>query len=177
MFIITAEIAILCLEVFICRIIDVSLGTIRMMLTVQGKSHWAAAVGFVEMMLWFMIVREALNTASDSVWTAIAFAGGFAVGTYVGGVVARNVIKRNIIVEIVTSNRNEELIRLLRKKGFAVSVVNVNSSEYGEEKYMLFVEIGSQHLKELKTVVNSIDEKAFIMVQDTKQVYNGFMKK
>ena len=59
---------VLCLTVFFGRIIDVSLGNIRTLLTVKGKRIIAATIGFIEATIWFLVVKEALNTGANSLW-------------------------------------------------------------------------------------------------------------
>ena len=74
----------LCLKIFFVRIIDVSLGTVRTLITVKGRTLLASMVGFIEVFVWFVIVKEALNTTETSLWIAIAYSLGFATGTYLG---------------------------------------------------------------------------------------------
>ena len=87
---------ILCLEIFLVRIIDVSLGTIRTIFSVKGKSLVASLIGFIEVTIWFLIVREALNTDSNSIWVTLSYAGGFATGTYIGGMLSKKFINGNL---------------------------------------------------------------------------------
>ena len=75
----------LCIKIFCARIADVSLGTIRTIFTVRGKNFFASLIGFIEICIWFTIVREALNTDSTSIWIMISYAGGYATGTFIGG--------------------------------------------------------------------------------------------
>lgn len=171
------ETAILCAEVFCCRILDVSCCTIRTVLTVKEKTALAAFVGFFEAFLWFVIVRQALTSSVTGIEIAIAYGGGFAAGTYIGGLIARRFIKSNVTVQVVTSDRSDVLVRALRDAGYAVTVVNVNSSEFGGEKYMLFSEIRSDKLSNFKKLVYQNDPKPFVMVQETKYVFNGYAKK
>ena len=37
-----------CIKIFFCRIMDVSLGTVRTILTVKGKTLLSAVIGFAE---------------------------------------------------------------------------------------------------------------------------------
>lgn len=171
------ETFILCLEIFCCRILDVSCCTVRTVLTVKEKTTLSAVVGFFEAFLWFVIVRQALTSGTTSLAVAFAYGAGFAAGTFVGGKIAKRFIKSNIVMQIVTSERNDDLVRAIRTAGYAVTVVNVNSSEFGGEKYMLFADISSSRINEFKKLVYEYDHKAFIMVQETKYVYNGFVRK
>ena len=172
----STSLLLLCLRIFFSRILDVSLATVRTMLTVKGKSKTAACVGFVEIIIWFLAVRTAFNSDEAGIILAIAYAGGFAAGTFIGGIISSKFIKGTVTVQIVTSGKNDDLISAIRNAGFAVTVVNVNSSEYSGEKYMLFAQIASDRLSEFKQLVYDKDDRAFIIVQESKYVYNGFIK-
>ena len=67
------ELLILCFKIFFVRIIEVSLGTFRTMETVKGKTKEATIIGFFELLVWFLIVKEALNTTSNSIFIAISY--------------------------------------------------------------------------------------------------------
>ena len=168
------DFAILCATIFFGRVVDMSCSTIRTILTVKEKTALAALVGFFESFLWFMIVRQALTSAQSGTVVAIVYGIGFAAGTFVGGSIAKKFISSNIIIQVVTTQKCDELLRALRNSGYAVSVLNVNSSEFCGEKYMLMTEIVSNRLNDYKKIVYQYDPHAFIMVQETKHVFNGF---
>lgn len=167
----------LCIQVFLCRIVDVSLGTVRTIVTVKGKIGAASIIGFIEIFIWFVIVQAAISRGGISLWVALSYAGGFASGTYVGGIMANRFLKGILDIQIVTSSKNDRLVETIRDAGFGVSVLNVNSSEYGEEKYLLVIEIKSENLKKLQKIVYTIDPGAFVMARETKFIQNGFFKK
>ncbi len=166
----------LCLKIFFVRIIDVSLGTVRTLITVKGRTLLASCVGFIEIFVWFVIVKEALNTTETSIWIAIAYSLGFATGTYIGGYLSDRFIKGNFGVQVVTSNNNHKLIDQLRLEGYAVSVIDIKGQDKANEKYMLFIEIQKNNFEHLKNLIHSIDKKAFIVVNETKYVQNGYIK-
>ncbi len=167
-----------CLEIFFCRILDVSLGTVRMLLTVKGKTLPAALLGFVEVFIWFIVVRDALTNSGEGVFIAIAYAAGYAVGTYIGGKFSNRFIKGHMTVNIVLSQKDDELVAVLREAGFGATVINVNGSSDcdANPKYMLICEIMSSRLEELKKIVKGKDPDAFFMVQEAKLVLGGFVK-
>ncbi len=166
------ELLFLCIKIFCVRILDVSLGTFRTVITVKGKSLYASLIGFVEVFVWFIIVREALNTDIDSIWIAISYSLGFATGTYIGSFISNKFIKSNFSYEIITSNY--ELVNILREKGYAVTVFNVKGKDDNNDKYMLLLEINNNSLNLLKNMVKKIDKQAFVIVTETKFVQNGY---
>ena len=170
----TTAIWIVCIEIFFGRIIDVTLGTIRSVLTIKEKTLYAALISLAEVSVWFFVVRQALAIGEGGVFAGLSFAAGFAIGTLVGGQLSKLFIKGNVMLQIVTDN--DEMVAAIRDAGFGVSVVNVNSSDYSGEKYMLFCDIDKSRLEELKKLAHKYDDSAFIMVQETKHVFNGFIK-
>lgn len=175
------ELLLLCLKIFFCRILDVSLGTTRLVVIVKGKKFLAGLIGICESLIWFLIVREALTFQTDSslsYWfIALSYAGGFASGTLVGCKLSEIFVGGNVNVQIVTSGKNDNLLEAIRDAGFAMTVLDINTSLFGKKKYMIFSEIKSKQLTDFKKLVYSLDEKAFVTVQETKYVYNGFFKK
>ena len=109
------ELFILCLKVFFVRIIDVSMGTCRTIVTVKGKKLLASLIGFFEVFIWFIVVKEALNTNSTSIFIALSYAGGYATGTFIGSAVSEKLIKGNFGVQVITSKRDDELVAFLKK--------------------------------------------------------------
>ena len=63
----------LCKKIFFVRIIDVSLGTIRTIMTVKNKRFIAAFIGFFEVLIWFLIVRKALDKNDSQILIALFF--------------------------------------------------------------------------------------------------------
>ena len=163
----------LCLKIFFVRIIDVSLGTARTIIMIKGKGFIASLIGFIEVFVWFMIVREALNTQESGILIAISYSLGFAVGTFVGSILSDKFIEGNLGVEVITEKK--EIANAIRKNNYAVSVVDVNGQD-DIKKYMLIIEIKNKKLDELKKLIEELDKNAFIMISETKLVQNGYFK-
>ena len=145
---------ILCLKIFLVRILDVSLGTFRTILTVKGKTLYASLVGFFEILVWFLIVKEALNTTESGLIIGISYSLGFAVGTYVGGILSNKFIVMPVSVQIVTSKFEDLLVSLKEKFGY--SVIDIKGLDDSVAKKMILVETTNKHTSELTNIVNNI---------------------
>jgi len=168
------DILILCLEVFFCRILDVSLGVVRTLLSVKGKSLSASIVGFIEILIWFLIVKNALNSDIGGLYVALAYAFGFATGTLVGGFLSKKMIKTKISVQIITSDVNNAILKGIKTSGFPATVLKVSGiGKETSERYMLFIEIESNDFQKLKTLILSLDPHAFIFINELTQSING----
>ena len=164
----------MCLKIFFVRIIDVSLGTVRTVLTIKDKNVFAALVGFVEVFIWFIIVKDALNTDINSIWIAVFYALGFATGTYIGGLLSTLFTKNSSVsVQVIINKRYNNLIDILYKNGYAVSILQINGYK-SSSKILLFIEIKINRLRQLRNLINEIDSNAFVVVSDSRLVYNGY---
>lgn len=168
------DIFLLCVKIFLVRILDVSLGTFRTIITVKGKSLYASLIGFIEVFIWFLIVREALNTDVESIWIAVSYSLGFATGTYIGSFISNKFIKTTFSVEVITSKQS--MSDILREKGYGVTELNVEGKDESVNKYMLLLKVNNSSLNELKHLIKSIDKNAFTIVTETKLVQNGYFK-
>jgi len=163
----------LCLIIFVVRIFDVFLGTLRLIMVVRGKTIISALIGFVEVLVWFLVIRDALSNDNDSIWIAFAFAGGFSIGTFIGGTIAKRIIKGKLNVQIIIDRDKKGIIRVLRDLGYAVSVIDAKGYQYSD-KLLLIIGIDSNSLETLEQAVKEYDETAFVVVNEVKYIQNGY---
>lgn len=162
----------MCIKIFFARLIDVSLGTFRTINTVKGRDLIASLIGLVEITVWFLVVKEALNTDNNSYFVVAAYALGFSVGTYIGGKISKVFIKSNLEVQVILSSKDDNIVNKIRENGFGVTAIEVKGTK--DVKYMLYIQIRDNTLENLKKLVRKLDSKAFIVVNETKYVENGY---
>ena len=169
------EIFILCLKIFFARIIDVSLATCVTVLTVKNKRMIATILGFIDVLIWFLVVKEALNTELQSVWIPLSYAGGYACGTFVGTTLSNTLIKGKVSVQVILDHIPSTTIDIIRNEGYAVSELDCKGKG-NAWKTMLFIEVDKKNIKHLNNIIKKIDKNAFIIANETKFVMNGFFK-
>lgn len=160
----------LCIKIFLVRILDVSLGTVRTIMTVKNKNIIASIIGFLEITVWFLVVKEALNTENNSIFIVFSYALGFSTGTYIGGIISNKYIKGYVTVQVITTNKKLE--NILRKNKYGVTTINIEN----KNQIMLIIQINNKTINELKTLINKNDQKAFVVINETKYIQNGFIK-
>lgn len=165
-----------CLSIFFARIIDVSIATFRTMIMVKKKSFITPILAFCEVFIWFMAARKALNTEINSIMIPICYSLGYATGTYLGGFLSRKFIKNINTIEITTKKNNKKLINNLRSRGLALSIIELKEYYNKERKDLIIINLKSKLTGETIKLIKEIDNKAFIVVRDTKVVHNGFVR-
>lgn len=166
-----------CLYIFLARIVDVSMGTIRTVLIVKGKKISTAIIAFFEVLIWFLVAREALNTDIKSILIPICYAGGYATGTLIGSYISNNLLNGLIGVQvIVKQTKTNKILKEIRNSGFGVSVLDLKKTQEKEKKDMLFIQLNKKSLKKLTRIIRTIDPDAFLVINETKYVQNGLIK-
>ncbi len=162
-----------CLQIFFARIVDVSLGTVRTVLIIKGNKLIASVIAFFEVLIWFIVAREALNTSLNSILIPIFYSAGYATGTYLGSFLTRNFLKGIICLEVITNaETSARLIKEIQKAGFGVSIIKLEN----KNKKLLKIELSQNKLKVLTKIIRSHDKDAFVIVSETKYVQNGIIK-
>ena len=167
----------LCIKIFCGRLVDVTLSTLQTMLLVKGKRNLATLIGFVDVFIWFLVVREALNTDIRSIWIAFAYAGGYAAGTFTGSNLSKRVIKGTVGVQVITKNIKNKVIDAIKQSGFSATYVECKGIHEEDTNYLIGAQVDNKKLDEFKKLVTSVDANAFITVTESKEILNGYFGK
>lgn len=169
------ELFFLCLKIFFARILDVTIGTVRTMLMVKGKTYIMGVLAFFEVFIWFIVAREALVTSLDSILIPIFYSLGYATGTLLGSFISNRYIKGVVRVEVI-AKQNDEMLKIIKDHGYEVSRINLKPSEDKIKREMLYLQINNKSLNKLTNIIKRYDKEAFIVVSETKSTQNGFIK-
>lgn len=114
------EVFIIAVLVFAARTLDVSVGTLRIIMISKGNGVPAAILGFFESLIWIFAITQLISNLTNPLYY-IAFASGFAFGTYVGVIVEQKIALGTLLVRIISDKDCTELINSLRAKGYGVT--------------------------------------------------------
>ena len=114
---------ILPLLIFCARIFDVSLGTLRVIFISRGMRVFAAFVGFVEILIWLLAIGQIMKNLTNVV-CYIAYAGGFAMGTFVGIYVVEKLTLGVVLIRVITRKDASELITFLHTENYGITSID-----------------------------------------------------
>jgi uncharacterized protein YebE (UPF0316 family) len=161
---------ILPLVVFFARVLDVSLGTLRIIFTSRGKRNIAPLLGLLEVFIWIVVVSQVVKNV-HSLPAYLGYAAGFAVGTYVGMKIEERLALGLYVLRIILSLDAERLAGQLRAAGYGVTVVNGMGSS-GEVK-LLYTVIKRKNLTPVMEIIKSVAPNAFFSVEELRSAESG----
>ena len=163
---------ILCLKIFMARIIDVSIGVLRTVELVKDHTFKAVILAFFEVFIWFLIAKEALTSSEFNLLVAIFYSLGYACGTLVGSYLNKILINGSLTLQVITNKFNQNNIKKIKKEGFGISFIKLD----GKNKKMLIIEVNKKRLKSLINFIKDIDNKSFIIASESKFTSNGYIR-
>jgi uncharacterized protein YebE (UPF0316 family) len=153
--------------VFSARILDVSMGTLRIIFVAKGLKHFAAILGFFEALIWLIAVAQVMQNLNS--WqTYIAFALGFATGNYVGVVLEERIAIGNLLIRVITMKKADELVDVLCKSGYGVTSVDAEG-ESGPVK-LIFSITKRKNLGKIISIIKKYNPNAFYTIEDMRYV-------
>jgi uncharacterized protein YebE (UPF0316 family) len=156
------------LVIFLARICDVSLGTIRTIVIIQGRMRLAFILGFFEVLVWISIVSTVVHKVREEPVIVFFYALGFATGNAVGIWVERKLAFGLVVLRVITRDKGREIAERLRELGQAVT------SFMGEGKLgqvcELYVVCRRRDLRSLLAVVTAEDAEAFYITEQVHDV-------
>lgn len=151
--------------IFIARICDVSINTIRIIYMLGGRRYTSTLLGFFESFIWLMAIRQIFQHLDN--WICyIAYPAGFATGIMVGMMIEERIAYGKVIVRIITRKDVTELLAFLTKQGFRYTRVNAEGAD-GHEN-LVFTVLKRERLDDLIGELKRMIPTAFYTVEPVK---------
>jgi len=155
------------LLIFVARIGDVSMNTLRIMFMMNGKKGLVPVLGFFEALIWLLAIGQIFQNVDNPI-SYIAYAGGFATGTYVGMALEEKLAIGRVLVRVITPQPHPHLLEFMKEKNYRFTNVG-GEGRFGKVN-LLFTVMKRDTLQEFITKVKEVDEKAFYTIESVKRV-------
>ena len=153
--------------IFIARIMDVSLDTIRIIFINRHLKYYASIIGFFEVLIWLMAIRQIFQHLS-SPFCMIGYAAGFATGNYVGILIENRLSIGKVIIRIITRRDADDLISFLRSAGYGLTTIDAEGVTGPVKVIMSIVE--RSDIEHIVQIIKQYNPLAFYSVEDVRFV-------
>lgn len=158
---------ILPLLIFLARITDVSLDTLRIIFINRNLRYFAAVSGFFGVLIWLMVIRQIFQQM-DNPLCFVAYAAGFAAGNIVGIIIENRISIGKVIIRTITRREAEDLVSVLRSKGYGVTVMDAEGMT-GPVK-IIFTVAERSNVGSIVETIKKYNPNAFYSVEDVRFV-------
>lgn len=159
--------------IFFARILDVSLGTIRIILISRGNRFLAPLIGFLEVFIWITVISTAIRSLNSYIGYVV-YAAGFAMGNYVGMLLEKKIGIGYQNLLIITSKVVSALPLVLRDEGYGVTTVE--GQGMNGPVNIIYTVVPKRKTEKVIEIVKMFEPKAFITVDDVRSHHAGFIE-
>lgn len=156
--------------IFCARVCDVSIGTLRIISLANSRRWLATALGFAESLTWLIAIRQILDNLTNP-FAYLAYAGGFAAGTYVGMRLDERLGLGYLAVQIITREDASDLLKELNAKDFGVTSVAARGV-HGRVRLIHSI-IRRRELDHVLEILRASHPKAFLSISNIRTVTEG----
>jgi uncharacterized protein YebE (UPF0316 family) len=158
------------LLIFLARICDVSINTIRIIYMLGGRRYTSTILGFFESFIWLMAIRQIFSHLDN--WVCyIAYPAGFASGIFIGMIIEERIAYGKVIVRIITRKEVAPLLHYLAAQHFRFTRVNAEGPDGPEN--LVFTVLAREHLDGLIEKLREILPTAFYTIENVKAAGEG----
>ena len=161
------------LLIFIARVVDVSLGTLRIIFTARGRRYLAPLLGFVEVFIWIVIFSQITRQASNLL-AYLAYAAGFAAGNYVGIWIENRLAIGTLIIRAILPDEGvlaTDLAATLHQAGYGVT--RVAGTGANGPVQLIYTVIRRKDLAQVSALIRQTHPRAFLTVEELRSVAEG----
>jgi uncharacterized protein YebE (UPF0316 family) len=165
---------ILPLLIFVARICDVSMETIRVIYISRGIKVLAPVIAFFEIVIWLLAMEVVMKDLSN-IANFLAFAFGFAMGTYVGLVIEERLSIGMVILRIITTEGSEEQIATyLAAEHCGATRLDAKGSR-GDVKMVISL-VNRTDVSRITEYIRTVNPHAFFSIEDVRYVNEGVFR-
>lgn len=155
------------LLIYLARVCDVSINTLRVIFMLNGKKALSTVMGFFEAFIWLVAISQILQNI-DNVMSYFAYSGGFASGILTGMMIESRLAIGNVLVRVVTQEASDSLVSSLKEEGYRLTVVEGKGKQGAVN--IIFLVIKRQKLNGVIHKINDFNPKAFYTIESVRHV-------
>lgn len=159
--------------IFLLRVSDMTLDTLRVLVVMRGKKGIAWVLGFFQASIFVLAISSVLSNL-DNPLNVIGYAAGFATGNVVGMFIEERLAIGHTLISIVSSRRGSAIAERLRDEGYAVTEVPARGKDGAVS--LLNVSVLRKNVERVRKIVNEVDQDAFITAEDVRPIRRGFWR-
>jgi uncharacterized protein YebE (UPF0316 family) len=156
--------------IFFARLLDVTIGTLRIIYLSRGKRYLAPILGFFEVFIWILAISSLVHNLSN-IAGFLAYASGFAAGNYIGLLIENKLAIGTLSVRIITVKEADLMVKILHECGYGVTTIDAKGS-MGKVK-VIYTIIKRKDLQDVIDIIKSLNPKAFFSVEEVRTASEG----
>ncbi len=159
--------------IFVVKIIEVGMATVRIVLITKGEKMKGSIIGFFEVLIWVALAASVLIDITEDPMKVVVYALAFSFGNYLGSMVEDKMAIGTVKIEAVIKKIHGKRVSLeLRNLGFGVTAIDAYGKD--DRKEVLYMHVPRKQTQQAVKLLRSFQEDVMITINDIRPVYGGY---
>lgn len=156
--------------IFLARVSDVTIGTLRIVFISKGFKALAPILGFFEVFIWLLAMSKIFQNLDNWLYY-VAYSSGFGTGNYIGMLIEERLALGFINLRIITKRSGFDLIKRLSSEGYGVTSVDATGSRGKVD--IIYCIIRRSDFKQVAALIFEYNPRAFFTIEDIRFANQG----
>jgi uncharacterized protein YebE (UPF0316 family) len=161
---------ILPLLIFLARIMDVSIGTVRLIFVSRGLKYLAPVAGFFEVLIWILVIGQIMQNLSNPL-CYVAYAGGFATGNFIGILIVERLSLGMVLIRVITPREVNRLVESLKEQQYGVTSIDGQGANGPVQ--VVFTIVPRRQAGAVVDLIKRLNPHAFYTIEEVDHVERG----
>ena len=156
------------------KIVEISIQSLKTCMMVKGQRLKAAALGFVECVIWGLVISTIIGTLGDDIWLLLFYCVGYATGLFLGATIESKIALGTSNLELIASDEStEKITAYLKENNRGYTVFEGHGSI--DKMNMIFIVLPRKETpKALKAIRAACDNKVFVVASEVSKYAGGY---
>ncbi|MFM8319953.1 MAG: DUF2179 domain-containing protein [Chloroflexota bacterium] len=159
--------------IFILRVGDMTLDTLRVLVVMRGRKGIAWVLGFFQALIFVVAISSVLSDL-DNLMNMLGYAAGFATGNVIGMLIEERLAIGHVQLSIVSPRLGSAIAERLREEGYAITEIPARGKD--GVVTLLSASVLRKHVDRVHKLINQVDDSAFVTAEDVRPVRRGFWR-
>jgi uncharacterized protein YebE (UPF0316 family) len=162
--------------IFAARVLDVSIGTIRTISIIHGRTVLSFFLAVLEIGMWLTVIATVLDQIAAKPILGVFYAFGFATGNVVGIELEKRLAFGYLELRIIAINKGQLMAEEVRNAGYPVTVLHAEGQE--GPVLLLYIVCKRRYMSDILGIIKRIEPAAFYIanqVGKVSKIYRPFM--
>lgn len=156
------------------KIVEISIQSLKTCMMVKGQRLKAAGLGFVECMIWGLVISTIISTLGDNFTLLFFYCTGYAVGLFLGSTIESKIAIGTSNLELIANDESTELITAyLKERNMGYTVLEGRGSK--DKMNMIFIVLARKETpRVLREIRKVCDNRVFVSVSEVSKYAGGY---
>ncbi len=152
--------------IFVLRVVDVSLGTLRTIFVIEGRARVAVVLGFFEVLVWVTAIAHVVGRFEEQPLLAPFYAGGFSAGVGTGLLIERELALKLFVVRFISRLSSGEMAQALAGAGHVLATFAGEAG--GAARNLIYVSAKGKRVRTVLDRARRADPDLFYLVESAR---------